>query len=168
MSLIGFAVSALWMDLIANELVALLKTIGLISGISQDILGITVLAWANSVGDLVADVKVAKAGYATMAATACFASPMFNQMIGLGIGFLLKFRTDSPPYSVQVSGNNVLSFSFLIATCCVSCAVAFWNYRSKRRFGRAEFVFLMGCYCVFIVLSILCQTRVFTIPPRPE
>ena len=35
---------------------------GSIIGLSHAILGLTVLAWGNSIGDLVADVAIAKSG----------------------------------------------------------------------------------------------------------
>merc|ERR1711939_192200 len=51
------------------------------------ILGLTVLAWGNSIGDLVADLSVARAGSPNMAVTACFAGPLFNMLVGLGVSF---------------------------------------------------------------------------------
>ena len=47
--------------------------------------GITLLAWGNSVGDLVADVVLARRGHAKMAVATCFGSPMLNDVLGLGI-----------------------------------------------------------------------------------
>jgi len=54
--------SVVWLDLIANEVVAVLEVFGVMLGISTSVLGLTVLAWGNSVGDLVADTATAKAG----------------------------------------------------------------------------------------------------------
>lgn len=72
------------------ELLACLHTLGIIMGISPSILGITVLAWGNSVGDLVADVVIARSGQPTMAMAACFSGPMFNMLIGLGLAWSVK------------------------------------------------------------------------------
>ena len=48
-------------------------TLGAAVGISPAILGVTVLAWGNSVGDLVADVVIARGGQPTMAVASCYA-----------------------------------------------------------------------------------------------
>lgn len=53
----------LWISAIANELVSLLNAIGLMLNISPVILGLTILAWGNSLGDIVADVSLAIQGY---------------------------------------------------------------------------------------------------------
>ena len=50
-------------------------------------MGLSVLAIGNSIGDLAANDAVARKGLANMAITACFAGPVFNYLIGLGIGF---------------------------------------------------------------------------------
>lgn len=46
------------------------------------LLGGTVLAWGNCVGDLVADTSMARDGYPAMAVAACFASPLFSLAVG--------------------------------------------------------------------------------------
>ena len=56
-------------------------------GISPAVLGVTVLAWGNSAGDLVADVIVAKSGEPMMAVAACYSGPLFNAAVGLGLAF---------------------------------------------------------------------------------
>ena len=48
------------------------------------------LAWGNSVGDMVANTAVAKKGLARMAITGCFAGPLFNLLLGLGLSLLLQ------------------------------------------------------------------------------
>ena len=47
--------SQAWLDLVANEIVAIIETIGIAFNISTTILGLTVVGIGNSVGDLVAD-----------------------------------------------------------------------------------------------------------------
>lgn len=37
------------------------------------------MAWSNSIGDLVADVSVARQGFAQMAASAAIGGPLFSQ-----------------------------------------------------------------------------------------
>lgn len=53
---IGFIVSVMWIMTIVDEVVSILQTIGIIVGLSDAILGLTVFAIGNSLGDLVANV----------------------------------------------------------------------------------------------------------------
>ena len=80
----AFAASIVWLDIIANEAVALMENLGVLMDISTGVLGLTVLAVGNSVGDLVADTSFARAGLAKMAVASCFGSPLLNDMLGLG------------------------------------------------------------------------------------
>lgn len=73
--------------MVANELVDLLQALGKITGISDSVLGLTVLAWGNSIADLLANVSISKEGYPTMAIAGCFAGPTFNVLVGLGLSF---------------------------------------------------------------------------------
>jgi len=70
--IIGFSVCIVWIFLIAREIVSLLVTIGDILGISHAILGLTILAWGNSISDLIANVVVARKGLPSMPTAACF------------------------------------------------------------------------------------------------
>ena len=45
-------------------------------------MGLTVLAMGNSLGDMAADLAVARSGKPNMAVTACYAGPFFNMCIG--------------------------------------------------------------------------------------
>ena len=47
---LGFAVSIVWIYSIANEIVNLLQVFGIVMKLSDGILGITLLAWGNSIG----------------------------------------------------------------------------------------------------------------------
>lgn len=64
---LGFAIAIAWISTVAGEVVGVLKAFGVILDISEAILGLTIFAIGNSVGDLVADVTVARLGYPVMA-----------------------------------------------------------------------------------------------------
>ena len=59
------------------------------------ILGLTVLAIGNSVGDWVADTAVARAGHPSMGVASCFGSPLLNDVLGLGIALTVSTVTTS-------------------------------------------------------------------------
>ena len=84
----GFVIAAMWIDTIASEVVGLLEYFGVLSGVDSSILGVTVLAWGNSIGDMATNTAMAKKGLGNMAITACYAGPVFNILVGLGLGFL--------------------------------------------------------------------------------
>jgi solute carrier family 24 (sodium/potassium/calcium exchanger), member 6 len=99
LSLLGFLVGICWIASIADEVVSLLKTIGVILNISDSLLGLTIFAVGNSLGDLVADVTVARLGYPVMALSACFGGPMLNILLGIGVGGL--YMSLHPPHKLQ-------------------------------------------------------------------
>jgi sodium/potassium/calcium exchanger 6 len=81
----GFVVSISWISTIAGEVVGVLKALGVILNISDAILGLTIFAVGNSLGDLVADITVARLGFPVMALSACFGGPMLNILLGIGL-----------------------------------------------------------------------------------
>ncbi|TQD94093.1 hypothetical protein C1H46_020288 [Malus baccata] len=97
----GFVMSVTWSYLSAQELVGLLLSIGYISGVSPSILGLTVLAWGNSLGDLITNLTMALNGGtegAQTAFSACYAGPIFNTLFGLGLSLVGSawFKFPSP------------------------------------------------------------------------
>lgn len=85
LSLIGFVVSISWISAIASQVVGALKALAVILNMSHAIMGLTIFAVGNSLGDLVADVTVARLGYPVMALSACFGGPMLNILLGIGL-----------------------------------------------------------------------------------
>jgi sodium/potassium/calcium exchanger 6 len=126
----GFIVSIAWISTIANEVVGVLKAIGVILNMSDAILGLTIFAVGNSLGDLVADITVARLGFPVMALSACFGGPMLNILLGIGIsGSYMTIKgsnknhrqhPDRPihfkPYHIDVSTTLVISGATLLAT----------------------------------------------------
>ena len=86
---VAFLNSLFWIGFVADDLVALLNTLGGIFELDHAAMGLTVLAMGNSLGDMAADLAVARSGSPNMAVTACYAGPFFNMCIGIGVSFLV-------------------------------------------------------------------------------
>ena len=93
----GFVLSIVWIYNIANELVSLLKAFGVMFGLSDAILGLTVLAWGNSIGDLIADTSMARRGSPRAGFSACFGGPLFNLLLGIGLPFTIQVDSSAVP-----------------------------------------------------------------------
>ena len=147
---LGFVVSVSWISTVANEVVGVLKALGVILGISDAILGLTIFAVGNSLGDLVADITVARLGFPVMALSACFGGPMLNILLGIGISGLYMTVKDGhhnhakhpdrpmiyKPYQVEVSGTLVVSGVTLLVTLVgLLIAVPLNKWIMSRRIG---------------------------------
>ncbi|KAK0085627.1 hypothetical protein PV325_004748 [Microctonus aethiopoides] len=98
---LGFLTSMLMVWLIAKEVMSVLQCIGFASGISDPMLGITLLAWGNSISDLISNVAVARQGYPRMGYSACFGGPMFNTLLGLGLTWTIA-AAHQPGYETEI------------------------------------------------------------------
>ncbi|KAF8707112.1 hypothetical protein HU200_030345 [Digitaria exilis] len=151
-TLISFIMSVFWISTMAGELLNCLAAIGVIMNFPPAILGMTVLAWGNSVGDLVADVALARAGQPTIAIAGCFAGPMFNMLVGLGTALVVQTARVYPKaYVLEFHVGIVVAFVFLLLSLMGTLLVVTWaRFRVPRFWGYC----LMGIYILFTLVSI--------------
>ncbi|CCD64393.1 Sodium/calcium exchanger membrane region domain-containing protein [Caenorhabditis elegans] len=88
-SYLGFLMSIAWIYATANEIISVMTMVGVVTGLSQELLGLTVMSWSDCIGDIVADIAVIKQGYPKMAMAAAIGGPLFNLLIGFGLPFTI-------------------------------------------------------------------------------
>jgi len=155
-ALYGFVMAATWIDTIADHLVAVLDFLGIIFRIPGSIMGLTILAWGNSMGDLSADVTMARKGLANMAMTACFAGPVFNILIGLGMGFsTLSSITGEPETKVTPTSSTIVGIVFNVINTAMLIITGVFLNRGKipKTYGYAA----VALYIVYVVTCVWLQ-----------
>ncbi|XP_066324510.1 cation/calcium exchanger 1-like [Miscanthus floridulus] len=154
----GFVMSVLWAYTLARELVALLVSIGYVVGIKPSVLGVTVLAWGDSLGDLVSNVAMAVhggAGGAQTAMSGCYAGPLFNTVVGLGLSLALAAGAQHPaPFVVPADAAAYEAVGFLGAALAWALfVVPVRGMRIDRVYG----VGLIAIYLCFFAVRV-CET----------
>jgi Ca2+/Na+ antiporter len=153
----GFAVAAMWIDVFASNIVGILHFFGLLAGVQPAVLGVTVLSWGNSLTDFVANTSMAgrSAGGTSMAMTACFAGPLFNMLVGLGIGFW-AYLADTKQRSTPVKFDSVVLVGCIFAMLNCAGVVAVAVKKKHRLPGRFGWV-MCGWYVLYMfVVLIMC------------
>lgn len=151
--LAAFVMSVFWISAIAGELLNCLAALGVLLKLPTALLGLTVLAWGNSVGDLVADVALAKAGQPLLAMAGCFAGPMFNMLVGLGTALVIQTANSYPEaYQLHFHIGIVIAFVFLLFSLMGSLLVIIWyRFRVPRFWGFC----LVVLYIIFTATSLV-------------
>jgi len=111
----------------------------------------------NSLGDLVANITVARLGFPIMALSACFGGPMLNILLGIGISGLymtLVQPSDRNGYEIQVSSTLMISAVTLLGTLIFLLIAVPWNgWRMSRGIGWA----LVGIWGVSTVINLVVE-----------
>ncbi|KAF9595704.1 hypothetical protein IFM89_003446 [Coptis chinensis] len=155
----GFVMSVAWSYIIANELVALLVSIGYILGISPAILGLTVLAWGNSLGDLITNVTMALKGGpegTQVAISGCYAGPIFNLFVGLGVSQIISTWHVYPSTVVIAKDVFLLeTLAFLVLGLLWALVILQWRKMKLDRFlGVGLLAIYLGCISLRLVQTL--------------
>ncbi|KAI8879513.1 hypothetical protein K501DRAFT_193415 [Backusella circina FSU 941] len=158
LSFAGFVIALNWIFLLANQMVGLLQALGTIFNISDAIMGLTIFALGNSVGDLVANTAIAKMGFPTMAISACYAGPLLNMVLGIGISSTYQTWLTGKPFELDIAPTILISSGGLITVLLSTLVVVNINgYYITKQLGW----WMIIVYCTCCVVNILLEFRVF-------
>ncbi|KAG7315319.1 hypothetical protein KOW79_021407 [Hemibagrus wyckioides] len=154
-ALLGFIVSALWINTVASEVVSVLHLMGIVLRLSNTVLGLTLLAWGNSIGDCFADITIARQGYPRMAISACFGGIIFNMLFGVGLGCLLQMINLHDVIKLESEGLLcwVLAAALGLSLVFSFVLVPLQCFHLSRAYG----IFLMLFYATFLIIALLTE-----------
>ncbi|XP_069722487.1 sodium/potassium/calcium exchanger 1 isoform X2 [Phaenicophaeus curvirostris] len=158
---ITFFGSILWIAAFSYLMVWWAHQVGETIGISEEIMGLTILAAGTSIPDLITSVIVARKGLGDMAVSSSVGSNIFDITVGLPVPWFLYsvFNGLSP---VAVSSNGlfcaiVLLFLMLLFV-IISIAVCKW--KMNKLLGLTMF----ALYFVFLIVSVMLEDKIISCP----
>ncbi|KAM3838044.1 sodium/potassium/calcium exchanger 1-like, partial [Diretmus argenteus] len=156
-----FIGSILWIAVFSYMMVWWAHQVGETVGISEEIMGLTILAAGTSIPDLITSVIVARKGLGDMAVSSSVGSNIFDITIGLPVPWLI-FALLHSGQPITVSSNGlfcaIVLLFFMLLFVIVSIAVCHW--KMSRMLGLTMF----ALYFVFLVLSVLLEDRTLICP----
>ena len=116
-------------------------------------LGLTLLAWGNSVGDFFSISALANRGLGEMAIAGCYASPVFDMLVGLGLSTISATAKIYPePFYITLDYSSYTSILFLYFTLLSSVfIISRRGWRLEKGFG----YFLYGTYAVYTLVQLM-------------
>lgn len=157
--IVGFVTGLMWIYIISSEIVATLKTLGHVLNISDSILGVTVFAFGNSVGDFATDYMIARLFYPSMAVGAAWCAPLINLYMTISISSFVVPSAKGQS-AIAINYTPILATSILSLLVVVSCNLLWlglWNkFKLTRNYGK----FLIGWWIGTVALCIILEATV--------
>ncbi|KAF7244669.1 Sodium/potassium/calcium exchanger 2 [Varanus komodoensis] len=130
-------------------------------GISEEIMGLTILAAGTSIPDLITSVIVARKGLGDMAVSSSVGSNIFDITVGLPLPWLLYACINSfSPVAVSSNGLFCAIVLLFIMLLFVILSIAACKWRMNKFLGFTMF----GLYFVFLIISVLLEDRIIMCP----
>ncbi|NXP02344.1 NCKX2 protein, partial [Thinocorus orbignyianus] len=158
---ITFFGSISWIAFFSYLMVWWAHQVGETIGISEEIMGLTILAAGTSIPDLITSVIVARKGLGDMAVSSSVGSNIFDITVGLPLPWLLYAVINSfAPVTVSSNGLFCAIVLLFIMLLFVILSIAFCKWRMNKILG-----FLMfGLYFMFLIVSVLLEDKVIQCP----
>ena len=144
-------ISIVWLQVVANLLLDLLILIKIGSSLPSQVIGLTLIAWGNSLGDMFIGIALAKKGLGVMAISGIFAGQLFNLQIGFGLVLLNQtgiIRLNLFTHSNEDRINLILVLFSLIGLVCT----LIYGSLKKFKFNNTYRYYLMGFYLIFCIV----------------
>ncbi|NXI49207.1 NCKX1 protein, partial [Chloroceryle aenea] len=158
---ITFFGSIIWIAVFSYLMVWWAHQVGETIGISEEIMGLTILAAGTSIPDLITSVIVARKGLGDMAVSSSVGSNIFDITVGLPVPWFL-YSVFNGLSSVAVSSNGlfcaiVLLFLMLLF---VIVSIALCKWKMNKLLGLTMF----ALYFVFLIISVMLEDKIISCP----
>ncbi|XP_049910692.1 sodium/potassium/calcium exchanger 1-like [Epinephelus moara] len=158
---ITFIGSILWIGVFSYLMVWWAHQVGETVGISEEIMGLTILAAGTSIPDLITSVIVARKGLGDMAVSSSVGSNIFDITVGLPVPWLIyTLLHKGDPVTVSSNGLFCAIVLLFLMLLFVIISIAACRWKMSRMLGLTMFVL----YFVFLVLSVMLEDRILTCP----
>ncbi|XP_061917099.1 sodium/potassium/calcium exchanger 1-like isoform X2 [Entelurus aequoreus] len=156
-----FLGSILWIGIFSYLMVWWAHQVGETIGISEEIMGLTILAAGTSIPDLITSVIVARKGLGDMAVSSSVGSNIFDITVGLPVPWLL-YSAIHGLVPVAVSSNGLFCAIVLLFLMLLFVIISIACCKWKMNKGLGFTMFLL--YFIFLVLSVMLEDRVIICP----
>ncbi|XP_054892814.1 sodium/potassium/calcium exchanger 1-like isoform X2 [Poeciliopsis prolifica] len=158
--IITFIGSIFWIGIFSYLMVWWAHQVGETIGISEEIMGLTILAAGTSIPDLITSVIVARKGLGDMAVSSSVGSNIFDITVGLPVPWLIYTAIYGKPVAVSSNGLFCAIVLLFLMLLFVIISIAACRWKMSKKLGFTMFVL----YIVFLVLSVLLEDRILICP----
>lgn len=152
--------SLIWIWFLANNLIDLLKAIGLLLRIPDTFLGMTILTYGNSISDLVLNISLVKSGYGEMALTGSISGPLFNLLVGLGSS-LLKMNFAQGTIRLNFYSQENTMTLIAVSTLIINLLVLLYqSYRNEYILNK-QYISYSGFIIYIMFLLLICYNALY-------
>ncbi|XP_051765282.1 sodium/potassium/calcium exchanger 2-like [Ctenopharyngodon idella] len=158
---ITFLGSICWIAIFSYLMVWWAHQVGETIGITEEIMGLTILAAGTSIPDLITSVIVARKGLGDMAVSSSVGSNIFDITVGLPFPWLLfAILNDMSPVTVSSNGLFCAIVLLFLMLLFVIISIAVCKWRMSKLLGFLMFLL----YFVFLVVSVMLEDKVISCP----
>ncbi|XP_066184309.1 sodium/potassium/calcium exchanger 1 [Sylvia atricapilla] len=158
---ITFFGSILWIAVFSYLMVWWAHQVGETIGISEEIMGLTILAAGTSIPDLITSVIVARKGLGDMAVSSSVGSNIFDITVGLPVPwFLFSIFNGLSPVAVSSNGLFCAIVLLFLMLLFVILSIAVCRWKMNKLLGLTMF----ALYFVFLIISVMLEDKVISCP----
>ncbi|XP_065727729.1 sodium/potassium/calcium exchanger 1 isoform X4 [Phocoena phocoena] len=158
---ITFLGSIMWIAMFSYLMVWWAHQVGETIGISEEIMGLTILAAGTSIPDLITSVIVARKGLGDMAVSSSVGSNIFDITVGLPLPWMLfSFINGLQPVPVSSNGLFCAIVLLFLMLLFVISSIALCKWRMNKILGFTMFLL----YFVFLIISVMLEDRIISCP----
>ncbi|NWW15648.1 NCKX1 protein, partial [Falcunculus frontatus] len=159
--IITFFGSILWIAAFSYLMVWWAHQVGETVGISEEIMGLTILAAGTSIPDLITSVIVARKGLGDMAVSSSVGSNIFDITVGLPVPwFLFSIFNGLSPVAVSSNGLFCAIVLLFLMLLFVIISISVCKWKMNKLLGLTMF----ALYFVFLIISVMLEDKIISCP----